>query len=287
MLRGHLYPSTIKQLFWSENLVLRAPELEAVRRTFFASCLRRFGAGAELTREASALGLQPLAAVFRQLTREMRAALMWSDEFDGGEDFILEAEAPEPLDEGEGYCIRLSTEGHSLTVPSEAIAQLISAGLMLAENTERTTEITKARLLALPIPPTAEAAEELACLIERFKPWALEDDVESEVDKIDEIVGEALGLSTDDVLFIQQEMSEDPFLSRIKPGTHISRPRNGDVGVRSNQPLVTAGRRLESCVPETNRSTAKGRDKAELWCLPCRQAMNGSAPPRRAETKLW
>jgi len=213
MLRGHLYPATIRHLPWSEELLPRTAELVEARSTFFAACRRRFEAASELKREADLLGLRPLAHVFRDLTRRTQAALVWSDEFGNGETFPFPLDPSEPVQEADGYRISLSAEGHSLVSPTEEIARLISAGLTLAVG----SEVTRAKLLAFPIPPDAASAAAVRDLVARFQPNALEDEVEAEVDKIDRIVGEALGLLEEDVSFIQREMAEDSFLSRIRP----------------------------------------------------------------------
>lgn len=41
--------------------------------------------------------------------------------------------------------------------------------------------------------------------------------MEREVDRIDAIVGPALGLDEADITLIQSEMANDPFLSRVRP----------------------------------------------------------------------
>lgn len=39
----------------------------------------------------------------------------------------------------------------------------------------------------------------------------------AQVDAIDTVVGTALGLTADEIAFIQIDMRDDPFLSRVRP----------------------------------------------------------------------
>lgn len=48
------------------------------------------------------------------------------------------------------------------------------------------------------------------------------------IDEIDALVGDAFGLTRDDIQFIQQEMREDPFLRHIRPNLpHTGRRLRG------------------------------------------------------------
>lgn len=213
MLRGHLYPTTIAQLPWSEALVARASDLENIRERFFTACRRRFEAEAELKRRANQLALEPLRQVFRCMAPK-GTALEYSEHFDTGEDFTVGAfHLPEDEDAEGPVILTISDEGHSITLPTNALAQLIRAGLQLIEG----QEISKAALLRVPVPPSDEIAAELAELLASFEADALDVAVLECVDEIDAIVGQALGLDEDDIAFIQEELRSDPFLSRIRP----------------------------------------------------------------------
>jgi hypothetical protein len=213
MLRGHLYPTTIAQLPWSDALAARASDLENIRERFFTACRRRFEAEAELKGQANELALEPLRQVFRRLA-PAGTALEYSEHFDTGEDFTLGAFHLAEDEDAEGPSIlTISDEGHSITLPTNELAQLIRAGLQLVEG----QEISKAALLRVPVPPTDEIATDLAELLASFEPDALDAAVFECVDELDAIVGSALGLDEDDIAFIQEELRSDPFLSRIRP----------------------------------------------------------------------
>jgi hypothetical protein len=73
------------------------------------------------------------------------------------------------------------------------------------------------KLLTTAVPPNLEVAEQLIKVVESLSTDRLELAVEQELDRIDELVGTALGLTKQDAEFIQHEMAKDPFLSRIRP----------------------------------------------------------------------
>lgn len=210
-LRSDLYPSVIAALPWSEALVAQTDALNAARTRLFDACRRRFDAGASIRAEAEALGLRPLRDVFRQ--HAPGATLVQSEAIAEGEPFAV-GDVMVAAD-GDAWTILpdAANEAASLTVPSEEIATLIAAALRLATG----SDLSRTALLRLPTPPDADVATGLTELSARYATDALEDAVEAEVDAIDAIVGPALGLSADDIGFIQHEMANDAFLSRVRP----------------------------------------------------------------------
>lgn len=209
-LRSDMYPSTIGRLPWSEALVSAAAELEGLREPFFSTCLARYDAGAELARRASALSLSPLKKVFKALA-EKSDKLTFSSVFETSETFTVAVE--EAHDGADPLTITISEDGHSLALPNEELAKFVRLGVVLAEG----EEMSKTKLLNLPVPQDQKAADALKELIASFDPLAVEARVEAHVDEIDCVVGKALGLTTDDVAFIQADMRDDPFLSRVRP----------------------------------------------------------------------
>jgi hypothetical protein len=67
------------------------------------------------------------------------------------------------------------------------------------------------------MPPAAATAERVDEMIRGFAPEALDAAVFDAVDRIDDVVGLALGLDLEDVEFVRRDMDEDPFLSRVQP----------------------------------------------------------------------
>ena len=123
-------------------------------------------------------------------------------------------------DEG-GFTIPLSDDGHAIIVPTEPIARLLSAGLRLYE----AEDFSRNKLLLAPVPPSEEVSALLNDTIESFATDRLESAVEQELDRIDLLVGETLGLTCEQIRFIGREMADDPFLSRIRPRYPYFTPR--------------------------------------------------------------
>lgn len=209
MLRSHLYPATIEKLPWSENLVPVAGELEALRAQFEQACRDRYEAAAELARQAGGLGLRAFKDVFKALTSKTEP-LVLSEEFDEPDSFVVTLSDEKPDDP---LTVVLSQEGHSVTLPTEPLARYLRAGLKLVEG----ADFSRTKLLALPVPQDDAEETALHTLIATFDPLAVEVRVESQVDKIDQVVGATLGLTPAEIDFIQTDMRDDPFLSRVRP----------------------------------------------------------------------
>lgn len=212
-LRSHLYPATIGKLPWSEALVGVQADLEALREPFLAACRARFDAAAELRRRASALPLVPLNACFKALAGK-DAKLVFSEEFDTGESFAVSVQPPEERgEEAEAWTVALSDEGHGVTLPTEELSGFMRLGLALVEG----EDMSRSRLITLPVPQDSATADALRELLAALDPLAVEAEVLRQVDGIDAVVGQALGLTPEEIAFIQTEMRDDPFLGRVRP----------------------------------------------------------------------
>lgn len=212
-LRSHLYPATIGKLPWSEALVGVQADLEVLREPFFAACRARFDAAAELKRRASALPLVPLNACFKALAGK-DAKLVFSEEFNTGESFAVSVQPPEERgEEAEAWTVALSDDGHGVTLPTEELTGFLRLGLALVEG----EDMLRSRLITLPVPQDAATADALCELLAALDPLAVEAEVLRQVDSIDAVVGQALGLTPEEIAFIQTEMRDDPFLGRVRP----------------------------------------------------------------------
>ena len=210
MLRSHMYHTTISKLPWSESLVSVAADLDALRDPFFNACLARYDAGAELARQAQALSLVLLKDAFKALA-DKTDKLILSSEFDTGEGFVLTLQ--ETPEDANTCTVTISEDGHSLTFPNEELADYARLGINLAEG----EEMSKSKLLNLPVPQDDATAQALRDLLATFDPLAIEAQVETHVDEIDFVVGTPLGLTPKEIAFIQTDMRDDPFLNRVRP----------------------------------------------------------------------
>ena len=210
-LRSHMYPSTIGNLPWSENLATVAAALEALRDPFLNACRARFEAAEELERQAAALVLVPLKAAFKAHAAKTDK-LVPSTAFDDGEPVLV---ALQPEDPSDPLTVTLSEVGHAVPMPNDLLVARLRLGLALAQ--VKGMEITKGDMPTLLVPKDAAAENALVDLLARFDPIAVESEVQARVDEIDRVVGPALGLTPDEIDFIQTDMRDDPFLSRVRP----------------------------------------------------------------------
>ena len=209
-LRNHMYHTIISKLPWSENLTGIASDLEALRGPFFSACLARFDVGAELERQSADLALVPLKKAFKMMADKVDV-LVLSPEFDTGEEFTLIV--PDLPDKDDILTLMISEFGHSITFPNTDLVNYAYLGLALAEG----KEMTKSKLLNMPIPQDHNTAQALRDLLATLDPVSVEAQVETHVDAIDCVVGAALGLLPEEISFVQMEMRNDSFLSRVRP----------------------------------------------------------------------
>jgi hypothetical protein len=208
-LRSHLYPTVIASLPWSDELTELEGRLLSCRTSLTEACRRRFDAGAAMREEAGKLALASVREVFRAVS----GTIHYSEAIEGGEAFSVGDIIVQPREDQFAIFPDYSIETAFIVVQIQELADLVAAGLRLVIG----MELTRASFLRLPIPANAEVAQEVDTLISRYATDILEEAVEREVDVIDSIVGPALGLDVDEVAFVQGEMANDPFLSRIKP----------------------------------------------------------------------
>ena len=209
-LRCHMYHTIIGKLPWSESLTDISSDLEALREPFFKACRARYEVAAELDRQSKALGLVPLKKAFKVLA-DKSDVLVFSPEFDTGENFtIILPEFPVNVDP---LTLTISEVGHSMTFPNKNLAVFSRLGLALFDG----QEMSRNRLLNLPVPEDESTAAALRDVIANFDPATVEAQIETYVDQIDRAVGTALGLTPEESDFIRSDMREDSFLSRARP----------------------------------------------------------------------
>ena len=232
-LRSQLYPSTIGNLPWSENLAAVEADLEALRDPFLNACRARFEAARELDRQAAALALVPRKAAFKAHAAKTDK-LVPSAAFDDGEPILVALQDDESSDP---LTVTLSEDGHAVPMPNALLVARLRLGLALAQ--AKGMEITKGNLPTLFVPEDDATETALVDLLARFDPIAVESEVQACVDEIDRVVGPALGLTPGGIDFIQTDMRDDPFLSRVRPAIRISLLHSAGGGPRWKVALDT------------------------------------------------
>ena len=147
MLRSHMYPGTIAKLPWSEDLVPIASKLVDMREVFFSDCRARQDTAAERIRQAGALGLVTLREAFSTITAKSDR-LVYSSEFEVENTFELVLVNHGDPPGGDASCtVTISSRGHRLTFPNEAVARYARLGFELAAG----CEVSRSSLLRLSV----------------------------------------------------------------------------------------------------------------------------------------
>ena len=215
-LRSHIYPTSVAALPWSEAIAQSRIELNNVRSTLLVACRGLFEQQSAIREAAEKLGMQELRKVGRSLTG---ATIVRSQEFAEDDEFILSVG---DLDEVSGeWSLTLGDEGQEVLFNNCVLASLARAGLSL-----RNGDLAKwSVILRTPVPTNPAMANELQEILDSYSPTLLEENVEKELDAIDAITGAALGLTTEEIAFIQEDMATDPFLSRAVPRYPFFQPK--------------------------------------------------------------
>jgi len=181
------------------------------------ACEKRYDETTRLATEASALGLKPLKEVVRAIAD---AKLIRSESF--VDEPVITIELDDIEDVGGAFVLSLNAENtHTVTFNREDVARLVASGLALREGTEATWSM----LLQVPIPVSSTMADELDALHRSFDRERVDSEIASEIERLDFVVGRALGLTSSDVWFVRREMEKDPFLARVRPRYPFFVPR--------------------------------------------------------------
>jgi hypothetical protein len=216
-IRGHIYASAVAALPWNDAIAGYSGSLETIRNDLLIACERRYEQASTLLAEATALGLLPLRDVVRSHTG---SRVIKGEAFATNPDLILEIGAIVEVDGG--WCLSLDAEAeHTITFSEETLAVFAKSGLRLAEG----NELSWNDILCTPVPASEEMAKALEELRKTYSTDRLEKAIDDEIEKIDLIVGPALGLSVAEVQEVRREMLEDPFLAHVRPRFPFFRPR--------------------------------------------------------------
>lgn len=99
----------------------------------------------------------------------------------------------------------------------ECSNQEIAHGLSIAVKQLIGEEKTKSSLLNLQIPVTADEFKDWEELVDKHQEVTLEKAMDAALNDLDQIVGECLGLDSNDILEIQRDLKTDAFLKGIRP----------------------------------------------------------------------
>ena len=217
--RGDIYPTNLRLLPWSDTLAKKSNSIEAFRQPLQSACETAFNTREAMFNELSKLALRPLKDVVRA---KGGAKLIWSESFiKGVEKIELTSEVIQtPAEEG----VRLQISQYMfdwIVVTSEEIALSLKIALQVRAG----EPVDREDILNFAIPLDEKTRIAYIKIVERYRTADHHAVIEKIVDDIDVIVGPVLGLTLDDVAAIRKDMSEDPFLKKIRPRYPASETR--------------------------------------------------------------
>lgn len=210
LMRSHIYPTNLRLLPWNEDLALAAKPLEALRPEFVEACAAAFRTEEQLQAELATLPLRP----FRDVVRDSGGTVEWSESFLSGVDKIELSDALSLVRGDLGWRLQVSKYLSDWIIISD---EDTARGLHTALCAMPGKPVDRDMLLALPIAPDAVTRGEYEAFVELYGGTDHMEAIEAVVDKIDALVGPALGLDEADLQAIRDDMLTDPFLKNIVP----------------------------------------------------------------------
>jgi len=217
MNRSHVYPTNLRLLPWNDAVASIADDLEALRAPLVSACENHFRTETAMFAALEKLPLRPFRVVVREGVKATGGKVEWSESLLKGTEKIELSAASKAAPEADGWHVSISEYLLDwIKVPDESAALGLAMALRARAGTEQKM-VDRATLLDMPIPPDAEMRESFARIISDYRDADHADAIEAVVDKIDGLIGPALGLDKDDLALIRKEMIKDPFLRNIVP----------------------------------------------------------------------
>jgi hypothetical protein len=217
MNRSHVYPTNLRLLPWNEEIVGRSTALEALRDELVSACENHFRTESTMFAALDQLPLRPFRDVVKDSVKNTGDKVEWSESLNKGTEAIEVAPGSKPVAK-EG-CWHLQISEYLLDwvkVPDEAAALGLATALSARAGTSKSM-VDRTVLLDLPIPPDAETRSKFEAIVKQYRESDHASAIEAVVDKIDALIGPALGLNDNDVASIRADMTDDPFLRNITP----------------------------------------------------------------------
>lgn len=217
MNRSHVYPTNLRLLPWNEAIVGQSKALEALRGDLVSACENHFRTEATMFAALDRLPLRPFREVVKDAVKKTGNKVEWSESLNKGTEAIELAPGCKPAVEGDGWHLQISEYLLDwVKVPDEAAALGLATALSARAGTSKNM-VDRAILLDLPIPPDAETRDKFDAIVKQYRESDHASAIDAVVDKIDALIGPALGLSADDIASIRDDMTDDPFLRNITP----------------------------------------------------------------------
>jgi SAM-dependent methyltransferase len=210
LMRGDAFPANLRLLPWNEALALTAHPLEALRIPFLEACGNAFRTEEMMFNELAGLPL----LTFRETVRAVGGSVEWSESF---------VRASETIEVSKALYLHSSEHGWRLQVSDYLYDHIdisdedAARGLRAALAARPGVRVDRDMLLNMLVPPNAQVRADHDALVEMYGGTDHQAAIEAEVDRIDALVGPALGLDRNDITAIREDMLTDPFLRNITP----------------------------------------------------------------------
>ncbi len=211
MWRSEVYPTNFRLLPWNEALALTAQPLESLRPAFIEACANAFRTEEQMFAELERLPLKTL----RDAVRDSGGKIEWSESFQRGAERIEIGASLQLLRGDLGW--RLTLNDYLYDWLEITDAQNTARGAFEALRARIGESVTRDELLEMLIPPDDPSRADYVATVEIYRGTAHQEAIEAEVDRIDALVGPALGLNAADLAAIREDMLTDPFLKNIVP----------------------------------------------------------------------
>jgi SAM-dependent methyltransferase len=210
LMRSHVYPANLRLLPWNEDLAVVSGPLEALRPAFVEACANHFQTA---ERMFAALAALPLKS-FKEVVKNAGGKVEWSESFQQSAEKIEIGTAPQLHMGDEGWRLQVSGYLYDWLLVSDEDA---AKGLLAALKARSGESVDQKTLLDMPIAPDAATRADYLATVEMYGGTDHMAAIEAQVDRIDALVGPALGLDANDLAAIRHDMLTDPFLKYIVP----------------------------------------------------------------------
>lgn len=217
MNRSHVYPTNLRLLPWNDTIAVKAADLEALRGDLVSACENHFRTEATMFAALDQLALRPFREVVKDAVKKTGSKVEWSESLNKGTEAIELAPDCKSAVEPDGWLLRISEQLYDwVKVPDEAAALGLATALSARAGTSKNM-VDREVLLDLPIPPDAETRGKFDAIVKQYRESDHASAIDAVVDKIDALIGPALGLNVEDIASIRADMTDDPFLRNITP----------------------------------------------------------------------
>lgn len=209
--RSHIYPTNLALLPWSDELLRWASQIENLRDRIIKACRGAADASSALL---SALDDLQFSTLKQRVRSDKAVRISFGDNLDSS-GYEVDLSAPRVADESlEGLRLVLSDD---LLDWVEINRKDIAYGLLRAVSIREGIGLSKAAVLALPIPVSEDELLAWDSTVEAYSPKALQDEKRQVLHELNVLVAAALGLDETELQSIECDCYEDAFLKRIRP----------------------------------------------------------------------